>query len=201
MLDNLKRIAKRGKLVRSKPLKSIIHTGKRYEKASENVNPRRSFVALLWLRSTLWCCRKITSVGGTKFSHTRLPPALLLSLALQWFPDTVAFSVWSARSETERVAIYGNFPSAETAFPRHYALWQCFVTTTPPREMGWELLRFLRSKDDIRNSRMTRFCKQITDDWLSAEVVLWLIASSTSRRECERAEKRQSSPPQPQHRR
>lgn len=25
---------------------------------------------------------------------------------------------------TEKVEIYGNFPSAGTAFPRHYALWQ-----------------------------------------------------------------------------
>jgi hypothetical protein len=112
----------RKKLVRSKPLKNIIHmvnVGKRYEKASEKLTPRGPLSPFYYSR-LLWCCRKRererlgSEVGVVEFSHSD-------------------FSSFFSRPKflfRKKDKIYGNFPSVETAFLRHYALWQYFVMTS-----------------------------------------------------------------------
>lgn len=108
------------KLVRSKPLKNIIHMvsiRKRYEKASEKL-PSWSFVALLLL-PVIVMFRKNIHIALSVFS-------------------SVKFSL------PKMDEIYGNFPSVVTAFLRHYALWQYFVMTSfsdgllkTPRNRKW----------------------------------------------------------------
>lgn len=85
-------------------------------------------------------------VGGTQISVTLFA---FDSLSRNDF----FFGRLDAVVRLKRDEIYGNFPSAETAFPRHYALWQYFVMTIFGRKRSWKNgLKITASsirKDDI----------------------------------------------------
>lgn len=121
------------KLVRSKPLKNIIHmvsVRKRYEKASEKLTPRGPLSPFYYSR-LLWCCRK-------KEIRVRGWGVNLVTQRFQlFFLNQIFFLL-------KRTKFMEIFHQSKTAFLRHYALWQYFVMTT----FGDGLLKTPRDREN-----------------------------------------------------
>lgn len=112
-------------LVSIKAIKKHHTHGKRYEKASEKL----TLVVLCRPFITPGYCdvaEKNHRSGAHKFTRHWLTPFSCQSVC--WLVCSMCFRS-AAKHESKKDKIYGNFPSAETAFPRHYALWQYFVMT------------------------------------------------------------------------